>query len=608
MLHSSKTGSEDPCFQVEDGSSIDVQETKNAFQRSLAHNAFSRQCIESNVSAGDFGIMLGVSGKREHESSSSQASGTTSRNQEYYATFNFPRTRVFLDEEELQLSERCKTALAEIKEDPVYTRLQRFYKLFGHIFVTSVLLGGQQTSSKFAAALNNTANELQQDALRNAIGVQLNAKYVATSAKFSSEKGTSSSSNEQQNSSLSQLGMRSRGGNTLWGSDICKWCQTVGPSKNWRVIENETAVPIHDLIGKLPGWEHIPTLFKAIIGNREAIHRPWRRRLSFLLDGKPLCWIRNDGKTRLCPSKDPLAERAIFIVSSANGPEDQSLNEWRESVGVDFGQELKHKLIPDTPLIFKSYLPQDVSEATPRASLPPMVGVEMTYETRGALSPSIPVSSPARTWRFSLRRISELGQWNPAKNALPESPGIMSGDKVKLFCHSLGLGPFATFLSPPSSACAATCSDDCITFGIPQNIISPEIRQLVYLYDSYKLTRDDMDAFEKMGFISTAEFAPKSPEMGMKGQERDRGFSAEISAGASVGATVGIVWELPSVKEYTIVKGKKYRVDYKKLQGEPLRSAPLDWSKQRHELERQSLTKSETMEISKPVILTVLFE
>lgn len=43
----------------------------------------------------------------------------------------FPRTRVFLDEEELQLSERCKTALAEIKEDPVYTRLQRFYKLFG---------------------------------------------------------------------------------------------------------------------------------------------------------------------------------------------------------------------------------------------------------------------------------------------------------------------------------------------------------------------------------------------------------------------------------------------------------------------------------------------
>lgn len=49
MLHSSKTGSEEPCFHVEDGSSIDVQETKNAFQRSLAHNAFSKQCIESNV-------------------------------------------------------------------------------------------------------------------------------------------------------------------------------------------------------------------------------------------------------------------------------------------------------------------------------------------------------------------------------------------------------------------------------------------------------------------------------------------------------------------------------------------------------------------------------
>jgi len=51
-----------------------------------------------------------------------------------------------------------------------------------------------------------------------------------------------------------------------------------------------------------------------------------------------------------------------------------------------------------------------------------------------------------------------------------------------------------------------------------------------------------------------------------------------------------------------IVKGKKYQVDFKKLQGEPLRSALLDWSKQRYGLERQSLAKSETMEISKPVI------
>jgi len=40
-----------PCYQVEDGSTIQVQETKNAFQRSLAQNAFSKRCIEANLYA-----------------------------------------------------------------------------------------------------------------------------------------------------------------------------------------------------------------------------------------------------------------------------------------------------------------------------------------------------------------------------------------------------------------------------------------------------------------------------------------------------------------------------------------------------------------------------
>lgn len=200
-----------------------------------------------------------------------------------------------------------------------------------------------------------------------------------------------------------------------------------------------------------------------------------------------------------------------------------------------------------------------------------------------------------------MRRNSDFGQWNPEKHALPESPGIMSGDRVKLFCHSLGLGPFATFLSPPSSACAATYSDELITFGIPRNIISSEIQQLVSRYDGYKLTRAEMDAFEKMGFISTAKFAPNPTVTVTENKEFEVSASIPfVSASASTSKS--------TPREYTLWEKKKYLIDYKRLQDEPLRSAPLDWSKQRGELERQSLTRPETGEISQPVTLTVLFE
>lgn len=39
-----------PCFHVVDGSNIQVHETKNTFQSSLAQNAFSKRCIDTELS------------------------------------------------------------------------------------------------------------------------------------------------------------------------------------------------------------------------------------------------------------------------------------------------------------------------------------------------------------------------------------------------------------------------------------------------------------------------------------------------------------------------------------------------------------------------------
>lgn len=131
LKSSSQSPGTTPYFQVEDGSSLQVQETKNYFQRSLAQNAFSQRCIESSLSAGDFGIMAGLSGKRERIKSSNKQVRSSDSSQEYYAIFNFPRARILLDEIELQLSDQCVRELRALESNPTYARVQSFFKLFG---------------------------------------------------------------------------------------------------------------------------------------------------------------------------------------------------------------------------------------------------------------------------------------------------------------------------------------------------------------------------------------------------------------------------------------------------------------------------------------------
>ena len=89
----------------------------------------------------------------------------------------------------------------------------------GHVFVTSLVLGGQQRTSKYAASLEMSNEEVQQDALRSAIGVSVNAQYVSASAKKTTEQGKSQNRSGQKYSDLSYLGMSAIGGDPLIGSE-----------------------------------------------------------------------------------------------------------------------------------------------------------------------------------------------------------------------------------------------------------------------------------------------------------------------------------------------------------------------------------------------------
>ena len=218
------------------------------------------------------------------------------------------------------------------------------------------------------------------------------------------------------------------------------------------------------------------------------------------------------------------------------------------------------------------------------------LGVNSGYQKRlGHLAPQ-PTNAPSINprCRFSLRRARQSGAWDPRPLKPKE---IKSGEQVQLFCHSLGLGPFANLDRPPSFASPAKKlhKGDSIrlVFAPSEEFLLAMLGRLDIIsgYDYGSLDVADKEAFEKMGLVSRRDFAP----------------------GPNV---------IPANKkslELSVVNGKKTRVDYKMLQTEPFKSTPLDWTRCRREIAHNAYDMSRVLELEPPGIyhgvpLTVVFE
>lgn len=89
----------------------------------------------------------------------------------------------------------------------------------GHVFVTSLVLGGQQRTSKYAASPQLGNEQIQQDALRGALEVNVNAQYLSASISKSTEREKTETRSDHKYSDLSYLGMSAVGGDPLIGSE-----------------------------------------------------------------------------------------------------------------------------------------------------------------------------------------------------------------------------------------------------------------------------------------------------------------------------------------------------------------------------------------------------
>ncbi|KAJ7224646.1 hypothetical protein GGX14DRAFT_651261 [Mycena pura] len=202
-------------------------------------------CVGSCSSGGFGGFSGGFSAKGGQSSSDLKEAAQEETTDKVHCSYNFPRVKVFLDGDDLELSDVCKKFWDT--EGRGYDGVDRFYKKFGTIFTRTTLLGAclhsiVETSSCLTVTKDTTKEE----------------KTAAVSASFSSPFGSASAGASYTNSSgvgtanstedkSGRMKWEARGGATFLAVDATAWINTVGVYQNWRVIERHDVCDIFNV-------------------------------------------------------------------------------------------------------------------------------------------------------------------------------------------------------------------------------------------------------------------------------------------------------------------------------------------------------------------------
>lgn len=201
--------------EVVDSPNIRITEIKSDLQSSLAKSAFSARSIEVMTGGGTPMISAAVSAGVAVESESSTGHLSGQKRTEYFATYNFPRVKLFLDEYTLNVSDDCKKALEKLRVTKTIEALLLFQRRFGTIFATEVVLGGRLEASKYAKSEFVTDNEKEKDKLKASVGANFSLPQFALGSKVSSEDQSGNEKGELDLSSEAMLSWTAKGGNTI---------------------------------------------------------------------------------------------------------------------------------------------------------------------------------------------------------------------------------------------------------------------------------------------------------------------------------------------------------------------------------------------------------
>ncbi|ATY67174.1 Membrane attack complex component perforin [Cordyceps militaris] len=241
-----------PDFIVADDSNVNVFETQSRLEQSLAQSAFSQTDVQASAGGGAAGFSAAVTASMSKQDQEAWKTSAKQTDQHLNISYDFPRVVLYLNKDNLELSEDCKDGLNRLKpaanEQVDTQKVIDFFETFGHFIPTRVELGGRLFSSEKLQSTDAAEVRSKSEALKVAAGVSFSSPYVQASINASHETGKDNSSGSTTSSLTKTICWEASGGDTLLCNNPPAWCASVGSHYNWRVMKQHDVIPLVKLI------------------------------------------------------------------------------------------------------------------------------------------------------------------------------------------------------------------------------------------------------------------------------------------------------------------------------------------------------------------------
>ncbi|PLB43350.1 hypothetical protein P170DRAFT_481297 [Aspergillus steynii IBT 23096] len=240
---------------------VEMSETSKSVAKAMADSSMTEYAAEVAIGGGAFGVSAAVKGGYSSNSSDSKATQNDTQTKVLTITYNFPRVVIHLDESSLELTEECK---ADINTLGHKMSLTDFNEKYGHYFATRIELGGRLHSSEDCTKLQDSERTEKAKSMKAAASLSFSSPWVQASA--SANYGSASNNMTENKTSSMNMTMtwEAKGGDTLLCNNPPAWCSTVASYYNWRVVKQESLIPVTDMIMNLSGGSILKAKIDAI--------------------------------------------------------------------------------------------------------------------------------------------------------------------------------------------------------------------------------------------------------------------------------------------------------------------------------------------------------
>ncbi|KAJ5569068.1 hypothetical protein N7450_011554 [Penicillium hetheringtonii] len=254
-----------PRFRVDDDSQVSVYETQNALESSLAKSGFSETSVEASGGGGFWGVSAaaraGFAIKEENTSITAKSEERKVMN----IVYKFPRVSVYLDPGSLEVTDECREDVGKVVNQKT---LIEFSNKYGDIFSQRVQLGGALFASEDSKAVSNQTKETKAKAMKASAAASFSSSFAQASASASHSSGEASGQARTQQDLTNSMAWEAIGGDSLLCNNPPAWCATVGDFYNWRVIEQNSVLPLYKVLSLFDGFEGIQQRFEDSAENK----------------------------------------------------------------------------------------------------------------------------------------------------------------------------------------------------------------------------------------------------------------------------------------------------------------------------------------------------